>query len=177
VRELVIPSAPNTSITLAQVVPAGAFTLPGTGPAAPAIPANCRPFAVAATSLISSGTLTSRLRSGYPADWKRESSWRLQRRLGGNHQRRRAGLGRCRRVTRRHRRTTDMQRECVVRDRHPEKVIDFAYRAVHEMAVKSKAIMRRLRSPPRFFSYWAGCSTGGGSPDGGSALPGRLRWD
>src|ERR1700682_2852199 len=40
---------PNTSITLAQVVPAGAFTLPGTGPAAPQFRQVPTFFRVAAT--------------------------------------------------------------------------------------------------------------------------------
>ena len=44
---------------------------------------------------------------------------------------------------------------------HPEKVIDFAYRAVHEMAVKSKAIIATFYGRAPRFSYWTGCSTGG----------------
>src|SRR5437016_1184656 len=44
---------------------------------------------------------------------------------------------------------------------HPEKVIDFAYRAVHEMAVKSKAIIAAFYDCAPRFSYWTGCSTGG----------------
>ena len=44
---------------------------------------------------------------------------------------------------------------------HPEKVIDFGHRAVHEMTVKSKAIVNEFyRSAPRR-SYWTGCSSGG----------------
>ena len=44
---------------------------------------------------------------------------------------------------------------------HPEKVIDFAYRAVHEMTVAAKAILAANygRAPAK--SYWNGCSTGG----------------
>ena len=44
---------------------------------------------------------------------------------------------------------------------HPEKLIDFGYRAVHETAVQSKAIIRAFygRDPER--SYFAGCSDGG----------------
>jgi feruloyl esterase len=44
---------------------------------------------------------------------------------------------------------------------HPEKVVDYAYRSVHEMTVKSKTIMRAFygQNPKR--SYWNGCSTGG----------------
>ena len=44
---------------------------------------------------------------------------------------------------------------------HPEKVVDFAYRAVHEMAVQSKAIINRYYNRPARLSYWNGCSTGG----------------
>ena len=44
---------------------------------------------------------------------------------------------------------------------HPEKVIDFGYRAVHEMTVAAKAIVSaHYGSGPRF-SYWNGCSAGG----------------
>src|SRR5262249_52790760 len=44
---------------------------------------------------------------------------------------------------------------------HPEKVVDFAYRAVHEMAVKSKAVIAVFYDRAPRFSYWTGCSTGG----------------
>jgi feruloyl esterase len=44
---------------------------------------------------------------------------------------------------------------------HPDKLIDYSYRAVHEMAVKAKAIIQaRYGRGPRF-SYWNGCSYGG----------------
>src|SRR5262245_52384909 len=44
---------------------------------------------------------------------------------------------------------------------HPEKVVDFAYRAVHEMTVKSKTIMMAFYGRTPRLSYWNGCSTGG----------------
>ena len=44
---------------------------------------------------------------------------------------------------------------------HPEKVIDFGYRAVHEMVVKSRAIVAGYYPQPLKFAYWNGCSTGG----------------
>jgi feruloyl esterase len=44
---------------------------------------------------------------------------------------------------------------------HPEKLIDFAYRAVHEMAVKSKAVIAAYYGKPARLSYWNGCSSGG----------------
>jgi feruloyl esterase len=44
---------------------------------------------------------------------------------------------------------------------HPEKLVDFAYRAVHEMTVQSKAVISSYYSRPPRLSYWNGCSTGG----------------
>src|SRR6266702_4768160 len=44
---------------------------------------------------------------------------------------------------------------------HPEKVVDFGYRAVHEMTVKAKAIIAAYYGEATKFSYWKGCSSGG----------------
>jgi feruloyl esterase len=44
---------------------------------------------------------------------------------------------------------------------HPEKVIDFGYRAVHEMTLKAKAIISAFYGNPARLSYWNGCSSGG----------------
>lgn len=44
---------------------------------------------------------------------------------------------------------------------HPEKLVDHAWRAVHEMTVKSKQIIQEYYSTPPRVSYWTGCSTGG----------------
>lgn len=44
---------------------------------------------------------------------------------------------------------------------HPEKVIDFGYRAVHEMVLKSKAIVAEYYARSAKYAYWNGCSTGG----------------
>jgi feruloyl esterase len=44
---------------------------------------------------------------------------------------------------------------------HREKVIDFGYRAVHEMTVKAKLIIAAYYGRAPKFSYWYGCSTGG----------------
>jgi feruloyl esterase len=44
---------------------------------------------------------------------------------------------------------------------HPEKLIDFGFRAVHEMTVAAKAIVAAYYSAGPKFSYWNGCSTGG----------------
>lgn len=44
---------------------------------------------------------------------------------------------------------------------HPEKLVDFAYRAVHESTLKAKTIMTTFYDRPIKYSYWNGCSTGG----------------
>jgi feruloyl esterase len=44
---------------------------------------------------------------------------------------------------------------------HPEKVIDFGYRSVHEMTLKSKAIVAAYYGEAPKLSYFNGCSDGG----------------
>ena len=44
---------------------------------------------------------------------------------------------------------------------HPAKLVDFAYRAVHETAVVSKAIIAAFYGTLPQYSYFDGCSTGG----------------
>ncbi len=44
---------------------------------------------------------------------------------------------------------------------HPEKLVDFGYRAVHEMTVQAKALIAAFYGNQPAKSYWNGCSTGG----------------
>jgi len=44
---------------------------------------------------------------------------------------------------------------------HPEKMIDFGYRATHEMTIKAKDIVRSFYDRRPEYSYFKGCSTGG----------------
>jgi len=44
---------------------------------------------------------------------------------------------------------------------HPEKLIDFGYRAVHETSVQAKAIVRAFYGRDPSLSYFVGCSDGG----------------
>ena len=62
--------------------------------------------------------------------------------------------------------STDNGHEGRIRDAsfalgHPEKVIDFGYRAVHEMTDKAKAILAAYYGDAPKHSYWLGCSSGG----------------
>src|SRR5215475_5737636 len=44
---------------------------------------------------------------------------------------------------------------------HPERVVDFGYRATHEVTVKAKAILTAYYGHAPKHSYWNGCSSGG----------------
>jgi feruloyl esterase len=44
---------------------------------------------------------------------------------------------------------------------HPEKLIDYAYRAIHEAAVKAKATISAFYGNAPRYSYFVGCSNGG----------------
>jgi feruloyl esterase len=44
---------------------------------------------------------------------------------------------------------------------HPERIVDFAQRAVHESVVAAKAIAQEYYGTPASHSYFSGCSTGG----------------
>jgi feruloyl esterase len=44
---------------------------------------------------------------------------------------------------------------------HPEKLVDYGYRAVHEMTIVAKAVTAAFYGNAPSRSYWNGCSTGG----------------
>jgi feruloyl esterase len=43
---------------------------------------------------------------------------------------------------------------------HPEKLIDFAYRAEHEMTVEAKTLIHAFYGTDPRYSFWNGCSGG-----------------
>lgn len=44
---------------------------------------------------------------------------------------------------------------------HPEKLVDFGWRAMHEMALHAKTLIQRYYEQPAARAYYQGCSTGG----------------
>ncbi len=44
---------------------------------------------------------------------------------------------------------------------HPEKIVDFAYRALHDTTAESKRLIKQMYSRGAALSYYKGCSTGG----------------
>ncbi len=45
---------------------------------------------------------------------------------------------------------------------HPEKIVDFGWRAIHLMTVAAKSLIAAYYGTPAKYSYWNGCSEGGG---------------
>ena len=155
---------PNARITLAQTVPAGGFLPAGavaTAAAAQAfrtLPAFCR---IAAT-------LTPSSDSDIKVEvWLPASGWNGKFLAVGNGGLagyidyvglvNAVGLGYAGSSTDTGHRATDGKWWLG----HPEKVTDFGYRAIHETAVKSKAIIRALYGANPEKSYFDGCSNGG----------------
>jgi feruloyl esterase len=163
-------SLPNATITLAQSVPAGTFTLPndpngfqrGRGSASeiPDLPPFCRVAATLAPSPDSSVKIEV---------WLPLASWNGKFMAVGN-----GGfsgaiplfamgpmLKRGYAVA-----ATDTGHQSNGGDAswalgHPEKQIDFGYRAVHEMTLRAKQLVSAFYATAPRFAYWNGCSSGG----------------
>jgi feruloyl esterase len=151
---------PNTSVTLAQPVAAGGFTPQGGRGAEvfKSLPAFCR---VAAT-------LTPSADSEIKMEvWLPEAGWngKLQSvgngawagTIGYNAMATALAAGYATASTD----TGHTGNNANFISGHPEKVIDFGYRAVHEMTVAAKAAITSYYGNAPRYSYWTGCSTGG----------------
>jgi feruloyl esterase len=151
---------PKATITLAQAVEAGAFTPPDQANATAfrALPAFCR---VAAT-------LTPARDSEIRIEvWMPASGWNGKLQAVGNgafsgsivYRPMALALDRGYAAT-----STDTGHSggsAVFALGHPEKLIDFGWRAVHEMTVASKRIIAAYYDAGPKRSYWNGCSAGG----------------
>jgi feruloyl esterase len=160
---------PNTTITSAQVVPAGEFVQPASrGPAPPAgrgpapsfkdLPAFCRVQA----------TLTPSADSDIKIEvWLPVSGWNGKFQAVGNGGW--AGIisyGPLGAAVRRGYAAASTDTGHVGGSAsfalgHPERLTDFAYRAVHETTVTAKAVIANFYGNNPRYSYWNGCSTGG----------------
>ncbi|MEP6963062.1 MAG: tannase/feruloyl esterase family alpha/beta hydrolase [Acidobacteriota bacterium] len=154
---------PNTTITAAETVAAGAFTQPGPAkgkqnPAFTRLPAFCR---VAATLTPSSDS------SIQIEVWMPATGWNTNLQSVGNgawagsigYPAMATALGEGYATA-----STDTGHTGNVATfitGHPEKLTDFAYRAVHEMTVAAKALIEANYGRPINKAYWNGCSTGG----------------
>lgn len=160
-------SLPQTTITLAQTVAAGSFTPPAGGRgrgrgADPALYKNLPEFCRVAATMKPSADSEIKMEIWLPA-----SGWNGKLEANGNGgwtgsitpNTLAAGLSRGYAAA-----MTDTGHEGGTADfayHHPEKLIDFGYRAVHEMTLKSKAIIAAFYGDGPRLSYWNGCSSGG----------------
>ena len=150
---------PATSITAAESVAAGAYT-PPTGKAQPNLPAFCRV----------AGTIKPSPDSNIQFEvWMPASNWNGKFQGAGNggfagvigydqlmnavaHNYATAGTD-----TGHHAGGTDASWALD----HPDKIADFGYRAIHETAVKAKAILHAFYGADPQRSYFSSCSNGG----------------
>jgi feruloyl esterase len=152
---------PNSAITSAQVVASGAFTAPagrGPAPSFKDVPAFCRVKA----------TLTPSADSDIKIEvWLPAEGWNGKYQAVGNGGW--AGTlsyGPLGAAVRRGYAAASTDTGHVGGSAsfalgHPEKLTDFAYRAVHETTVAAKAIIANFYGNGPRYSYWNGCSTGG----------------
>jgi feruloyl esterase len=148
------------SITTAESVPAGSFTPPG-GKALPNLPAFCRVAGVIKPS--SDSNIQFEV-------WMPASNWngkfqgagnggfagyigydQLANAVGHNYASAGTDTG--------HRSTPGVDAAWALD--HPEKIADFGYRAIHETAVKAKAILHAFYGEAPKRSYFSSCSNGG----------------
>lgn len=155
---------PHTTVTLATLVPAGGFTPPGgdappsRGPDFTRLPAFCRIAATLAPTRDSAIGVEV---------WLPASGWNGRFQAVGN-----AGwtgsinyAALARALARGYATaSTDTGHKGDRADfgvGHPEKLVDFAHRAVHLMAGHAKAVIGSYYGAPPRYSYWNGCSSGG----------------
>jgi feruloyl esterase len=152
----------HTTITSAQTVAAGDFSIPTRrdGSKPPSLPSFCR--------------VEARLRPSSDSDirmevWLPVAGWNGKLEANGNGgwtgsispSALAAGLARGYATT-----MSDLGHEGSSAEfalGHPEKLIDYGYRAAHEMTVAAKAIVASYYGRAAKHSYWTGCSAGGRS--------------
>jgi feruloyl esterase len=160
-------SLPNATITLAEQVPAGPFQAPGTPPPPPVmLPAHCR------VAIVLTPTSDSHIEVEVwlPTNW----NGKFQAVGNGGWAGSVSYIDRDPAVLKSL--TSAIQEGYATASTdtghkggtgafvvgHPEKLIDYAYRAVHEMTVASKSILTAFYGRGPTHSYWNGCSGGGG---------------
>ena len=157
-QALAKPALPHVSITTATLVEAGAFTPPGAAKAMAELPAFCR---VAATLSPTPDSVIG-IEVWMPAShWNGKylalgsGGWGGSIAYGALADALRRGYAAS---------ATDdghTGSSASFIPGHPEKFIDFAYRAEHEMTVEAKVLVQAFYGAAPRYSYWDGCSGGG----------------
>ena len=155
-------SLPATTITKAEAVPAGAFTLPNSNPgqqtAFGRLPAFCR---VAAT-IRPTDDSEIKIEVWMPADdWNRKFMGVGNGGWSGNIAYSALATALSRGYAVASTNTGHDGGDASFVPGHPEKLVDFAYRAVHEMTVTGKRMAEAYYGAAPARAYWNGCSSGG----------------
>jgi feruloyl esterase len=151
-------SLPKATITIAEFVPAGAPQARGRGSQGESLPAHCR----VAVTLQPSADSQIEMELWMPAEnWNGKFLAVGNGGWAGNIQTDAIANGLRRGYAAASNDTGHKGGSASFAVGHPEKVIDFGYRSMHEMAVQSKAIIQAFYNRGPRLSYYQGCSTGG----------------
>ncbi len=154
---LAAPANSKVQIILAQTIAAGAFTPPGHSNALAQLPKFCR--VVVRLSPTSDSDIHAEI--WLPADWNSKllalgsGGWGGSIDYGGLA----AGLRRGYATAASDDGHRSQGASFIMG--HPEKLVDFAYRAEHEATLEAKALLKALYERAASHSYWQGCSGGG----------------
>jgi feruloyl esterase len=151
-------SIPHTTITAAEYVPAGPQRTGRGGQPGATVPAHCR---VAAT-LKPSADSNIEMELWMPAEnWNGKFLALGNGGWAGNIETAAIAAGLSRGYAAASNDTGHKGGSASFIPSHPEKLIDFGYRSMHEMAVQSKTIIQAFYKRAPQLSYYQGCSTGG----------------
>lgn len=150
-------TTPQVEIVRAQTVAAGSFTPPGEGARAVAVPKFCR--VTVRLKPTSDSDIIAEV--WLPADWNTKLLALGSGGWGGSvaFDSMATGLRRGYAVSASDDGHEDQGGRFAMG--HPEKLIDFAYRAEHESTTVAKTLIRALYGRASSHSYWQGCSGGG----------------
>lgn len=161
--DLISLKLPHTTITLAELVPVGGFTRPGSGRGAAAQPvSNAVSFCRVAATLAPTPDSDIKVEVWMPvADWNGKFQGVGNGGWAGSISYPALAEAIARGYAAASTDTGHTGEGGSFALRHPEKFVDFAWRAVHEMTVAAKGMVAAFygKAPQR--SYWNGCSTGG----------------
>jgi feruloyl esterase len=158
-EQLASRAFPDAKVTLAEARPAGDFKIPGGGfgPSSMTLPAFCR----VAVTLTPTPDSEIKMELWLPANWNGKFMMVGNGAWSGavSYSAMAEPLSRGYAVA-----STDTGHEGgrgTFGFGHPEKLVDFAWRAVHETTLKGKALATAYYGGAPRLSYWDGCSSGG----------------
>ncbi|MGH9241927.1 MAG: tannase/feruloyl esterase family alpha/beta hydrolase, partial [Vicinamibacterales bacterium] len=157
-------SLPNVAVTQALVVGAGQFSPPGSGGKVPPVAAKLPEFCRVAATLTPTRDSDIKIEVWMPAQgWNGKFMGVGNGGWAGNisYPAMAEALGRGYAVASTDTGHTGNGGDASFALGHREKLIDFGYRAVHEMTAAAKAFVKAFYDNAPRLSYWNGCSTGG----------------